>query len=193
MFNILTDTLPDRITVGNDDILINTSFKTWIKFICIMSNNEMSNAVKLARVCKLCIGELPKSDTLSDLMEALVTFSGGIPSEEKAVDVVETSKKAIYDFEIDSKAIYNSFMAYYHIDLLTADLHWWQFKTLFDGLGEETEIMKIIGYRTINLSKIKDKEQKSFYQKMKQRYALPDNRTEEEKEKDMNNMLAMMF
>ena len=43
-----------------------------------------------------------------------------------------------------NKAIYNSFMSYYHIDLLTTELHWWQFKTLFDGLGEETELMKII-------------------------------------------------
>ncbi len=193
MFNILTDTLPDRITVGDDDILIDTSFKTWIKFVCIMSSNELSNAVKLAKVCRLCLGELPKTDTLSDLMEALVTFSVGIPSEEKAVEAVESSKKAIYDFELDSKAIYNSFMSYYHIDLLTTDLHWWQFKTLFDGLGEETELMKIISYRTIDISKIKDKEQKSFYKKMKQRYALPDNRTEEEKEQEMNNMLAMMF
>lgn len=192
MFNILTDTLPDHITVDGELVPIDTSFRTWIKFICIMSNNEISNSVKLAKACKLCIGQLPKANTLSDLMEALVTFSIGI-LPEKNVETVNSSKKAIYDFEADSKAIYNSFMAYYHIDLLTADLHWWQFKTLFDGLGEDTEIMKIIGYRTINLSKIKDKEQKSFYKKMKQRYALPDNRTEEEKEQEMNNMLAMMF
>lgn len=192
MFNILTDTLPDHITVDGELVPIDTSFRTWIKFICIMSNNEMSNAVKLAKACKLCIGQLPKANTLSDLMEALVTFSIGISPEGNA-ETVNSSKKAIYDFELDSKSIYNSFMSYYHIDLLTTDLHWWQFKTLFDGLGEETELMRIISYRTIDISRIKDKEQKSFYKKMKQRYALPDNRTEEEKEQEMNNMLAMMF
>ena len=41
-----------------------------------------------------------------------------------------------------------------------------------------------MGYRSIDLSKIKDKEQKAYYRKLKRDFALPDNRTEEEKERD---------
>ena len=36
----------------------------------------------------------------------------------------------------------------------------------------------------IDLSKIKDKEQKKYYKNLKMKFALPDNRTEEEKERD---------
>jgi hypothetical protein len=35
--------------------------------------------------------------------------------------------------------------------------------------------------------------EKRYYRKMKQIYALPDNRTQEEKERDFNNAIANMF
>jgi hypothetical protein len=41
-----------------------------------------------------------------------------------------------------------------------------------------------MGYRAVDLSKIKDKETKRKYKRLKQEYALPDERTEEEKEND---------
>jgi hypothetical protein len=44
-------------------------------------------------------------------------------------------------------------------------------------------------YRAVDLSKIKDKDQKEHYKKLKIKYALPDNRTEEEKEQDFANAL----
>ena len=64
----------------------------------------------------------------------------------------------------------------------TKYMHWWKFKALFDGLNENTEIVKIMGYRSINLSQIKDIEKRKYYKKMKRLYALPDMRTQEEKE-----------
>ena len=41
-----------------------------------------------------------------------------------------------------------------------------------------------MSYRAIDLSKIKDKDMKKHYKKMKKLYALPDLRSEEEKEND---------
>ena len=68
-------------------------------------------------------------------------------------------------------------------------LHWWKFKSLFEGLNEENQICKIMGYRSIDLSKIKDKEERKRYKKIKQQWALKDDRTEEEKEQDFANSL----
>lgn len=48
-------------------------------------------------------------------------------------------------------------------------------------------------YRAVDLSTIKDKEQKAFYRKMKQIYRLPDSRSEEEKEAAMIDAFAAMF
>lgn len=89
----------------------------------------------------------------------------------------------IYSYEFDDTYIYSAFLQQYHIDLQEVEyMHWWKFKALFDGLSEETEIVKIMGYRSINLSQIKDMERRNFYKKMKKLYALPDMRTQEEKE-----------
>ena len=55
---------------------------------------------------------------------------------------------------------------------------------MFEGLKSENKICEIMGYRAIDLNKIKDKEERKRYKKLKQEWALPDNRTEEQKEND---------
>ena len=69
-------------------------------------------------------------------------------------------------------------------------MHWWKFRALFNGLNENVMFSKITGYRSMNTDKIKDKEQREYYEKMKRMYALPDNRTIEEKESDFANALV---
>ena len=105
----------------------------------------------------------------------------------------EKKSKRVYDFEIDSELIYAAFMQQYKIDLSTVDLHWWKFKALFNSLSEDTQFIKVVRYRSMDLSKIKDKDQKKFYREMKSFYRLPDNRTEKEKEEGLNNALSGLF
>ncbi len=84
-------------------------------------------------------------------------------------------------------------MAQYGIDLTKDDLHWWLFRALFEGLNDENKICKVMEIRSIDLSKIKDKEQKAHYRRLKRIYRLPDPRCEEEQEADMINALSVMF
>jgi len=77
-------------------------------------------------------------------------------------------------------------MEQYKIDLNYTNMHWWKFKALFQGLSDNTLMVKIMGYRSIDLGKIKDKEEKARYKKLKKIYALPDMRTVEQKEADFN-------
>ena len=51
-------------------------------------------------------------------------------------------------------------------------MHWWKFKALMENLNEDTQFVKIMGYRAIDISKIKDKEEKARYKKLKKIYAL---------------------
>ena len=93
--------------------------------------------------------------------------------------------KQIYSYEFDAEYIYSAFMEQYKIDLNSIPyLHWWKFKALFNSLNEEVLFSKIMSYRAIDLSKIKDKDMKKYYKKMKKLYVLPDLRSEEEKEND---------
>ena len=98
--------------------------------------------------------------------------------------------KQIYSYEFDDEYIFSAFMEQYGIDLNEIEyMHWWKFKSLFNSLNENTQFVKIMGYRNMNVSKIKDKEMKAHYKKMQKLYELPDMRTDEEKESDFANEL----
>ena len=78
----------------------------------------------------------------------------------------------------------------YHIDLQDIEgLHWWKFKALFNSLSSDCKFIKILEYRSIDLSEIQDKQQKNFYRKMKKLYALPQSLEEKEKQALITEML----
>jgi len=54
---------------------------------------------------------------------------------------------------------------------------------MFKSLKEDNEIVKIMGYRAMDLSKIKDKSQRDFYKKAKEIYKIPTMLNKDEKQK----------
>ena len=64
---------------------------------------------------------------------------------------------------------------------------------MFSSLTDETKIGEIMGIRAISLEKISDKKQRSYYARLKRLYALPDTRSEDEKENDLADMIDGMF
>ena len=63
----------------------------------------------------------------------------------------------------------------------TEYLHWWKFIALFGGLSEQAEIVKVMGYRATDLSKIKNKNERNRIARLKAIYSLPDLLSREEK------------
>lgn len=55
--------------------------------------------------------------------------------------------KQIYSYEFDDEYIYGAFYEQYGIDLEYKKLHWWKFKSLLKSLKDDTEFVKIQGYR----------------------------------------------
>ena len=117
---------------------------------------------------------------------------------KKIISTNEDSEKSensskneiIYSFEHDDFYIYSAFMHDYHIDLQDIEgLHWWKFKALFNSLSSDCKFIKILEYRSIDLSEIQDKQQKNFYRKMKKLYALPQSLEEKEKQALITEML----
>ena len=102
-------------------------------------------------------------------------------------DKKEESKQ-IYSYEFDDELIFSAFKDQYGINLQRIPfLHWWEFKAMFNGLKEDNLIVKVMGYRAMDISKIKDKDRKARYKKLKRLYALPDMRTSKQKEADFGN------
>ncbi len=180
MNNILLDVLPQKTPEG---LRIRTDFRESIKFELLMQDNKINELDKLAIAINLYYYEEPQNIEQS-IKEAIWFYRCGkeIKTSQKEE---EKKQKQIYSYEFDADYIYSAFMQQYKIDLNHIKyMHWWKFKALFEGLTEETQIIKIMGYRAMDLSQIKDKEEKKRYKKLQKLYALPDMRTQEQKEAD---------
>lgn len=184
--NILIDRLPQEY----EGLRIDTNFRSFILFELLMQDNSLNEKQKIALAINLFYEETP-TDFKKAIKGILWFYSGGKENKkEKKQSVANNTKKQIYSFEHDADLIYSAFLGQYNIDLNEIEyLHWWKFKSLFEGLNDENKICQYMSYRSMDISKIKDKEQKKHYKELQRKVALPDNRTNEEKEQDFANAL----
>ena len=178
--NLLLDKLPTE----HEGLKIETNFRSFIMFELLMQDRNVSEEDKIALALNIFYKEIPK-DIKKAIDVILWFYARGDTGKKSGKKEEKSGKERIYSYEHDTNYIYSAFLSQYNIDLNEIEyLHWWKFKSLFEGLNEENKICKYMQYRSIDLSKIKDKEQQKHYKKLKQLCALPDERTEEEKEKD---------
>jgi hypothetical protein len=182
--------LIDRLPTEYEGLKIDTNFRSFILFELLMQDNKINDETKIYLAIKLFYKEQPQD--LKKAIEAILWFykCGKEEKSENSKNEENKKSKQIYSFEHDAKYIYSAFLDQYGIDLNEIDyLHWFKFKALFECLKSDNKIVEIMGYRAIDLNKIKNKEQKDKYRKLQRTWALPDNRTTEEKEKDFANAL----
>ncbi len=191
--SILTEGFPQTVCIDGKDYAVNTDFRIWIRFSEILEDPAMSAPEKAQKILLLCYPEtLPPS--FLQAIEGLLWFYGcGKENKKGHKNKTNQRKKPVFDFAADAALIYSAFWQEYGIDLANAGLHWWQFWSLFSGLGENTRLMKVIGYRSAELSQIADKNQKRFYREMKALYRLPDRRSNAQREEDFTQQLALLF
>ena len=173
MSSILTNKLPVDVRIDGVLYKINSDYRASIIFAKLIE--EIENDEELVKKSlKLYYPIIPPQDFWDEAVNYIFWFYAcGKNHEENNKSKSTGSNKRIYDYEEDSAYIYSAFLSQYKIDLQDIDyLHWWKFKALFESLGEDNEIVKIMQYRAMDLSKIKDKEQKKFYKKMKELYKL---------------------
>lgn len=162
--NILTKPLTDCIFIDDKGYRLKTDFRIWIEFERIMQDKSIAPMHKVAMIYDLCFEEPPPYGVALDgVMEF---YHGEKPAGRGG------SKKAVLSFEQDAEYIYCAFLTQYGIDLTEAKLHWHKFKALFAGLNEDNMIVKIMQIRGTDLSKIKDKNHKAYYRRMKRLYRI---------------------
>lgn len=186
--NILTDKLPTELIVDGEAFEIRSDFKTWIKLTQDFFLKEITAQSISEAICSVYKQIPPNPESA---VYALFDFYTLNPVHKG--NVSGGSRKLVFDFDIDSWLIYASFLQQYRIDLYKTDMHWWAFRNLFNTLSPETSFGKALHFRSVDIGQIKDKEQRRYYQKMKRLYALPDNRSENEKERDFADGLSGLF
>lgn len=191
--NLLIDLIPTKVEIDNIEYDINFDFRISILFEMLMQDKDIPEDEKIKIALELYYPILPPN--INEAIENILWFykcGKNNHNSNKKVSRKNSSNitKQVYSFDFDDDYIYSAFLDQYNIDLQDVDtLHWWKFKAMFKNLKEDNMIVKIIGYRSMDLSEIEDKEQKKFYIKMKDIYKLPDNEKDIEKINDIEKAL----
>ena len=170
--NILIDLLPSSVKIDSTEYEINSDFRTSVLFSLLMEDDNLSKEEKVLQALNLYYPVVP--DNSEEAIKQIKWFySCGKLDNPIGNKKARTSSKKVFDFEVDANYIYSAFMSQYNIDLQDIEqLHWWKFKARLEGLKEDNKLSKIIEYRSVDLSKIKDKEQRKFYKDMQKQYSL---------------------
>ena len=187
--NIILDELPHSVVIDGSSYEIDTSFRTSILFEIMMFDDELNEQEKIIQALELYFGDnIPNN--IQEAVNAIKAFYS-CDREEKG----KTSKgsgsgaKKVFDFEYDADYIYSAFLHDYNIDLNTVNMHWWKFKALLNGLSEDNKLVKIMGYRSMDLSKITDKNEKARYKELQKIYAITQPKEDTEKLDEINEIL----
>lgn len=190
MINLLLDNI-DEVVKNRIKIDFDTNFRIGVAFEIMMQNPKYSMQAKTYQALKLFYPEMNKIKDTKKAIDDIIWFYSCGKSEEKTSQKNRKGKnKQIYSYEFDNDLIYSAFKNQYNVDLEEIEyLHWWKFRAMFNGLKSDNRIVEIMGYRAMDLSKIKDKDMKKHYKQLQEEYKLPDMRSEEEKEEDFAEAL----
>lgn len=190
--SIIIDSLSDIVKDRIGEIEFNTDFRTSILFEMLMQDKSIKKKNKVIQSIRLYYPNIEQIENYEKSIDDILWFYRcGKELADSKNNNKETNDKQIYSYEFDDNYIYSAFKQQYNIDLQEEDLHWWKFKALFDGLSKDTKIVEIMGYRAIDLRKIKDKEERKRLKKLKNIYSLPDMRTKEQKEADFGRAFGL--
>lgn len=184
--NILIDYLPTSFVINNKTYEFNCGFRESIIFTLMMQDDSLTDEEKILGALKLYYPIIPK-DTEKALENIYWFYSkGNVEEDNKKVKqgkrIFKRNNKKAYDFEVDSDLIFTAFMSQYNINLNRENLHWWEFLALFNSLNDDNEIVKIMNYRTIDLTSIEDKKERKMYSDLQKYYSLENRISKEEQE-----------
>lgn len=183
--NLLIDGVPETVYIGSLKYKINSDFRTCLLFEELIKDDSLSKEDKVYMTIKLFFDNQYIEDFGEALEKIMWFYSCG--REEKQID--NKVYKPIFSFEEDDIFVYSAFIEVYNIDLTIEKLHWWKFKALFESIPDNVQVSKIMSYRAIQINKDMTDSEKKFYRNMKKLYALPDNRTQEEKDLEFAEVL----
>ena len=174
--NFFYETFLDTVNIHGEDVAIITDFREYIRLLDMLKCEELDAMQKKLLLAQYFLDEIEvDKEAISALTAFVVMDSDETESDEENGETEESgSKKNLFSYEMDYPFILSAFMRDYGIDIETVDyLHWWKFRMLFDGLSDDTEIKQRIMYRGINLSDIKDKDERNRIAKIQRRIRLP--------------------
>lgn len=123
--------------------------------------SDLPEEVKATRTFLMFVGAVDATD--DDIVRTFKVVSEDV-SQHPYGNTIESDPVGkwdrAFDFNLDSGAIYASFMQTYHINLLEekGKMSWFEFKALLDGLDQDSIFERIVRIRKADLSEYKGKQ-----------------------------------
>lgn len=190
--NFFYEAFPDSVHIRGEEVAIITDFREYIRLLDMLKCEELNAMQKTALLAQYFLDEIEVDKEAISALTAFVVMDFDSGEDDSNEDEDEPDQhgtnKNLFSYEIDYPFILSGFLRDYGINLETVEyLHWWKFRMLFDGLSEDTEIKQRIMYRGINLSDIKDKDERKRISRIQKRIQLP---MEELTDYDIGNAFA---
>lgn len=180
MINPLYEEFPASIEADGRSYEIVTDFREWIRFSDMLGDRDLTDNEKLYLLTNW-LTEAPRSIT-SKLVDAVFAFFRADAlnpdpvqddNDDEPEEELQPKRPPVFDWKYDAKFLIGDFRRYYNIDLLTAEMHWWEFRCLFAALPDDSQCRTRIGIRSADLSKIKDRDRRNQLAVMQRLIALP--------------------
>lgn len=173
-FNLLSEALPESVTIGGKNYPIRWDFRVGIQVEAIV-RSEKSDIDKYEEILRLYYPTIP-SDLQAAMDQAMWFYRCGEDKDPEEKDrrryMRRSSKGPAWVFTQDAPYIYAAFKEQYGMDLTEKEsLHWWKFMALFESLGEDTKMSKIMYYRQVNTSGM-SKAHRAFINEMKKHFQI---------------------
>jgi len=178
--NLFYEAYPMSVCVGGKEIPIITDFREIVRLIDLLKAEDIEPREKMYFLLQYFKEQPEDFESAVDALSDFVTMKGFCDQSLEECETDEESgeeelRKDVYSFSIDYPFIFSAFLQDYKINIRKIQyMHWWEFRMLFSGLSENTEIKRRIMYRSTDLSKIKDKEERKRIAKIQRSIRLPD-------------------
>lgn len=175
--NLMYEELPTSISVKDKRIRIVTDFREYVRLIDILEDISLSPYEKKYLINQYFIDVPGNFESAIDALADFITMeelSISPDTEPDGEDKGRKKRNEVYSFKVDYPYIMSAFLRDYGINIRTVKyMHWWEFRMLFDGLSEDTEIKQRIMYRGTDLNKIKDKDERKRIEQIQRSIQLP--------------------
>ena len=149
--------LPYFVILKGKKYKINVDFRKMISFEKKIQDKSLDDAEKMAYCIrnfypdffyvKDYLSLLKNSQLYKEACDKLVWFYKCGREDYHQKKSGGKAGNQIFDYDYDDEYIYGAFLEQYAIDLTKDIVHWWKFKALLKSLKEDTEFVKIKGYR----------------------------------------------
>ena len=157
-FDLLTEDLPKSVRIHGKEYPIQCDFRIGIKLDGIL-RSELEDQEKIKRMLVLYFKDNIPPDIPAAIDKIIWFYRCGelLDNEDeekkKRRYIRRKSKDPACVLTQDAPYVYAAFMDQYGIDLTSVTfMHWWKFMALFESLGDETKMSKIMYYRQASTS-----------------------------------------